>query len=262
MAFFAPVCPVHILKQLAAEGSMGPYHLPLAHDVLEHQDMYRFMFRDSAYADDIHTTILDNSVIELGSAVNIDVITEAALVVRANVIVLPDVLLDAQATVRECKKAIPIWREKLQNAFGRYQDWRFMLVPQGKTPGEFAWCAEQFANDIDIGWWGIPRNYNIRGLGSRRDAVEIVKSINPKRKIHLLGFSDNIVDDVLSARVPGVSGIDSAVPIRAASLGMKMSMNLDADLPPRGKWWNDPNTDYVPLMKENLEWFRARVRSG
>lgn len=261
MAYFAPVCPVHILKQLAAEGSMGTYHLPLAHDVLEHKDEYHNLFVKSRYADFISTTILDNSVIELGTAVDINVIGEAAKIVHANVIVLPDVLLDAEATVANCKAAIPVWREVMFNIYGS-RPWSFMIVPQGKTPGEFAWCAEQFANDIDIGWWGIPRNYNIKGLGSRRDAVEIVRSINSSRKIHLLGFSDNIVDDVLSARSEHVAGIDSAVPIRAASLGMKISMGLDADLPPRGKWWNDPNTDYVPLMKENLEWFRARVRSS
>src|SRR5690606_14854074 len=89
MAYFAPVCPVHILKQLAAEGSMGTYHLPLAHDVLEHKDEYHNLFVKSRYADFISTTILDNSVIELGTAVDINVIGEAAKIVHANVIVLP-----------------------------------------------------------------------------------------------------------------------------------------------------------------------------
>lgn len=257
MAKFAPVCPIHILDALARDGAMGDYHLPLAHDVLQHPEDYRRVFVESGHH--IETVILDNSVIELGSAVDIDIIAKAAKTVKANVIVLPDILLDGAATVKSCREAISPWASILDKELGEGK-WKFMVVPQGKTPAEFAWCAEQFYGLEHIGWWGIPRNYNIKGLGSRRDAVDICRMIDPTYNVHLLGFSDNIVDDMLSANHPHVDGIDSAVPIRAASLGYHMSMGLDQHLPPRGQWWDDPNTTYTPLMASNANIVRRWIR--
>jgi len=256
MARFAPVCPIHILDKLLARSKLSSavaYHLPLAHDVLAHPKEYAETFKQfSKYFS--KTIILDNSVIELGHAVDKAVVLEAAKIVGANVIVLPDVLLDCDATIDSCLAALDIWTAYFGNRLFEYS---FMIVPQGKTPGEFARCAEAFADDMRIGWWGIPRNYNIKGLGSRREAIDIVRVLNKHRNIHLLGFSDDIVDDVLSARHHAVSGIDSAVPIRAASLGLRMSMGLDADLPSRGKWWDDPNTKFNELMLEN---YRQMIR--
>lgn len=257
MASFAPVCPIHILQGLACQGNyvLGDYHLPLAHDVLKHPDEYRRMFDtiiEDATTDDgcYATVILDNSVIELGTAVNIDVIAEAAKIVSANVIVLPDILLDCDATIVACKQAIKTWTPILQRELD--WDWSYMFVPQGRTLAEFVQCAEAFRDDDLIGWWGVPRNFNIHGLGSRTTAVNILEAIQGKRNIHLLGFSDNVLDDILSARHPAVNGIDSAVPIRAASLGLPMSLTFDKSLPPRGDWWDDPETKFVPLMANNV----------
>lgn len=249
MAKFAPVCPAHIAKGLEEDRALGNYHLLLAHDILKHPEEYRKLFNSMN-----GVKILDNSVIELGAAVDIKVIAEAAAVVCANVIVLPDILLDGKQTVIDCKKAYVEWRPILDKALGS-SNWSYMIVPQGKTRAEFAECAEAFADLAYIGWWGIPRNYNIHGLGSRRDAIDICTAIDPQNEIHLLGFSDDIVDDVLSACKDEVSGIDSAVPIRAASAGMRMSMNLP-ELGKRGDWWDDPKTTYDQQMATNCSLIR------
>lgn len=266
MAKFAPVCPAHIAKGLAGFYALGDYHLLLAHDILQKPDLYHEVFHPqggmvgSATLGYHETVILDNSVIELGTAVDIEVIVQAATVVKANVIVLPDVLLDAKATVEACRRAADDWEPILRKELGEWHnhDWSYMFVPQGLSREEFAWCAEQFADDGRIGWWGIPRNYSIKGLGSRRDAVEICSALNGSKKIHLLGFGDDIVDDVLSARHPKVNGIDSAVPLRAASAGMKMSMYLP-DLGPRKDWWDTVEWDYDMVAAVNL--FRTWIGS-
>lgn len=260
MASFAPVCPIHILESLIDIDQAGNYHLPLAHDVIHNEIRYERAFKviREQYGHYLSTVILDNSVIELGSAVNIEVIAAAAKTVKANVIVLPDVLLDASATITQCRKALDPWSKKLDHELGE-GNYTFMYVPQGTTPNEFAACAEALAEDERIGWWGIPRNYNIKGLGSRRDAVDIVHMLNPKRNIHLLGFSDNILDDILSARHPAVTGMDSAVPLRAASHGVSMSFDMDKELPPRGDWWEDPKTVFDVEMVKNLKWIRRHI---
>lgn len=262
MAKFAPVCPINILEEFVMYHTAGSYHLPLAHDVLEHPARYRDVFQNKIRKGS--TVILDNSVIELGTAVNIDVIAEAASIVSANVIVLPDVLLDTAKTIYACTKAIDDWTPILNSRLG-VGNWSYMYVPQGRTLEGFTRAAEAMRDVPDIGWWGIPRNFNIHGLGSRRLAIDLCHMINSERSIHLLGFSDNLADDMLSARDLRVSGIDSAVPIRAASLGREMSLTLGNDLPPRGDWWGGHNIGpapvFVPQMLQNLEIVRKYIKT-
>lgn len=249
-AKFAPVCPPRLLKKMEPYCS-GDYHLLLAHDVAANPEEYKSFFSVN------HTVIMDNSVIELGGAVDLDTIKKAVINVASNSLVLPDVLLDAKATVESCKAALPTWRrealEWLVNQQGVPRG--FMIVPQGKTLQEWAWCAEQFAHDENINFWGIPRNL-VKQIGTRRDAIEIARALNPQRRVHLLGFSDDIIDDVLSARNPWVTGIDSAVPIRAASEGKAMTLNLE--IGPRGNWWSD--CEFVPQMNTNIETYKQWIR--
>lgn len=266
MADFAPVCPIHIACELDSWYALRDYHLLLAHDILNKPDEYRGLFNlaerinfSKHYNTNYFSTkILDNSVIELGTSVDIDVIAEAARVVAATVIVLPDVLLDSKATVEACKAALDDWTPKLQKVLGN-SGWSFMVVPQGLSRDEWTWCAEQFEYDAHIGWWGIPRNYSIKGLGSRREAVDIASAINTNRHIHLLGFGDDIIDDVLSVKHPKVTGIDSAVPLRIADAGMKMSMIPD-DLGPRGDWWDRVTIERAKEMADACNQFRKWIR--
>ena len=245
MASFAPVCPVHIYKEFLKRDILGNYHLLLAHDILENAQAYAEVF-DQVTAED-RVVILDNSIIELGTAVDIHVIAQAAVNVNANVIVLPDVLLDADATVKSCRESIGVWARALDNILGE-GEYTFMIAPQGQTVEDFARCAEAFADDERIGWWGIPRNY-VASVGSRDSAVHLCHMIDNSKRIHLLGFSDHIADDMLCARCSLVDGIDSAVPIRAASLNMHMSMDM-RQLPSRGDWWKE--AAFKELMVENL----------
>lgn len=250
MAKFAPVCPPHLLTKMSSYAS-GDYHLLLAHDVAARPEEYRKFFNSSHL-----TVIMDNSVIELGGAVSLDVITKAVIEVRTNSLVLPDVLLNAEATVESCKDALPIWDKAVGAWLVDTMDTRkgFMIVPQGLTIQEWAWCAEQFADDPRINYWGIPRNL-VRQVGTRNQAIQIAQALNPGRRIHLLGFSDNIIDDVLCSRMRCVKGIDSAVPIRAASEGKEMTFNLE--IGPRGNWWNE--CEHVSLMDRNIETYRSWI---
>lgn len=251
MAKFGPVAPIQVVSKLTPS-ACGDYHLLLAHDVAEHAKEYQAFFG-------LHrnfTIIMDNSVIELGGAVDLKVVKQACVAVDSTTVVLPDILLDGKATVESCKAALEVWPQQFYDLFGRDFTHRgFMIVPQGKTLAEFAWCAEQFANHPAINFWGVPRNL-VKMIGSRRDAINIVSAINPNRRIHMLGFSDDVCDDVVCAKDRRVDGIDSAVPLRAGSLGLEFSFNTD--MPPRGLWWD--TATYVPLMDQNIETYKRWIR--
>lgn len=250
MAKFAPVAPIQVVRDLSPS-ACGDYHLLLAHDVAEHAKEYRQFFG-------LHrnmTIIMDNSVIELGGAVDLKVVKAACTAVDSTTVVLPDVLLDSKATVESCLAALEVWPAQFAELFGHRTDRGFMIVPQGRSLAEFAWCAEQFASNPNINFWGVPRNL-VKEIGSRARAIDIVSCINPNRRIHMLGFSDNVCDDIICAKDRRVEGIDSAVPLRAGSLGIEFCFNTD--MPPRGNWWDDAT--HVPLMDQNIENYKRWIR--
>jgi hypothetical protein len=254
MARFAPVCPPQILQKFKLYGKLGDYHLVLAHDIHAKPALYADIFQRPHHSP--MQIILDNSVIELGGAVNIEVITEAAHVVNPTTTVLPDVLLDQKATIDSCERALDTWSEAFE--YANLQP-NFMLVPQGRTLKEWIECAERFAEDSRINFWGIPRNIEKTAIRSRRDLVDIVHAINPSRSIHLLGFSDNVIDDILTARHHLVDGIDSAVPIRAVSHGIPLTLTGALNtMPPRGNWWEEAT--FTPIMLDALELARQWVQ--
>ena len=249
MAKFAPVAPAHIVERLPV-ATMGSYHLLLAHDVVKQPDVYSRVYNHFGM-----TTIMDNSVVELGEAVNPDIIKEAVHITGVSTIVLPDVLRNCDKTIDSIFEAHPIWLKFFERQLGIGREWGFMYVPQGLSIEEFVRCAEASLELDRVNFWGIPRNL-VREIGTRERAIYVCRALAPERRIHLLGFSDNIIDDVGCSRIRGVEGIDSAVPLRLASLGLPMSMV--AVTPPRGDWWD--HAQYLPSMAANIETFRRWIR--
>lgn len=253
MTRFAPVMPIHLVEAFNTYKQLGNYHLLLAHDIIkddESKERYGQIFHNH---DRSMTVILDNSVVELGTAANIDVIAEAAQVVSADVIVLPDVYMAQQATIASCTEAAETWTYPLDKVLGA-GNWSYMYAPQGNNLAAFIYCAQFLLDSPNIGWWGIPRNL-VEQFGSRQDAVKLCRQLNYRRQVHLLGFSDNMMDDVLSSTILGVTGIDSAVPIRAASVGIPFQMIYAESntLPKRGDWWDNAEQNvFKPAMITNV----------
>lgn len=279
MTQFAPVGGVQLYEGMQAKGRLGSYHLLLAHDILARPDRYRAVFNlSNPYwngKQSSRTIILDNSVVELKNpVVDIDQIIEAAQIVDASVIVLPDIYKKGPETIKSCTEAYPLWLEAILKRPPNCL-WSFMMVPQGRSLEEFAACAEHFADtkvktrwDL-IHWWGIPRNLvEITGFwantlplgertfhwGSRWLGLLMCARLAPWRAIHMLGFSDSIIDDWDVVRHAGqfVRGIDSAVPLRAGTVGKHMSWDL-RDLGSRPEGWLE-NAEYTELMQENIDY--------
>jgi len=192
--------------------------------------------------------ILDNSVVELGGAVDENLLAEAAHIVNPTHIVLPDVMLNGLKTLEHGLRALEwnLWDD-------HDHDQHAMYLPQGSTLNKFARCAEPLANDPRITMWGVPRNV-AKYHGSRRDAIRLLHALNPNRRIHLFGFSDDMVDDLLCAQMPEVFSIDSAVPLRVKNF------HIYDHVPPREGWWDTGQAS--ESMFENLKLARALFGGG
>jgi hypothetical protein len=246
MAQYCAVAPLQILSAMARRDVLPRSQLLLAHDIVkpEHKDGYRLLFDGKYFLEQNKTNyglypysrelvILDNSVVELGKPVEFDMIREATSIVKPDCIVLPDAYLDTDQTIANCQEAIGPWNQGLKE-FYDYRGVPFMYLPQGKTKADFLRAAEAFATHPQIAWWGVPRNI-VEYHGSRRWAIEMLHAMNPKRQIHMFGFSDDLVDDAICAQIPYVRSIDSAVPMRCAY--NRLVFNLSVKMPPRGDWW-------------------------
>lgn len=247
MAHFCPVAPTKILSSMHKLQILGHHHLLLAHDVIlpQNYEIYKRLF-DPYTGPFMQTVILDNSVIELGSSVELDPIRRACEIVRPHVVVLPDVMHSWEGTIRSCGEAIDAWWEVLRDISSPRQI-SFMYVPQGKSIHEFVKCAEAFATDTRIGWWGIPRNLvHVLPQRSRSEAVYLLNAINPKRKIHMLGFSDDMVEDLFTSQLKEVYSIDSAVPLR-----IEDEFRVTLRPKPRSTWWE--HGEYGPHVTRNLK---------
>lgn len=247
---FAPVLPPSLAKAIGLK-ALGNYHLLLAHDVAKSSQRQAYIdaYGDRNYAS---TIIMDNSVVELGGAVNLDIVRAAVDVVAADVVVLPDAYLDGEATLKASLSAYDEWIEIFTNQ--RFCD--LMFVPQGKSWKEFVACAEESLAMPKVRWWGIPRNM-LTYVSSRRDAIELCRMLAPHRKIHLLGFSDNPCDDILCARSHMVQGIDSAVPLR-----FKGNWSITSDAGPRGNWWEEPDLSSAGITQSMINLARVQRYIG
>lgn len=257
---YAPVCPINVMTRLAYEGIAGDYHLVLAHDVVAHADQYEMTFQRIAdqFPNGV-TVILDNSVVELKKPVDPVMIKDAYRILNVdgvNVIpVLPDHYLDGPATVASSYDGFNKLIDLLPECEG------YFALPQGKTRDEWRRCAVDLFREIGsaITWCGVPRNYQ-QNVGNRRDACDFLSLIDPSMPIHLFGFSDDVADDLIACAHPMVVGIDSAVPVRLASLDKELHVAMtDADIPPRGDWWDEAK--FVPLMRKNINEVRFRINS-
>jgi hypothetical protein len=140
-------------------------------------------------------------------------------------------------------------------------NYRFMVVPQGKTIEEFMGCAETLHETMDgneqLMMWGIPRNL-VKLHGSRLEACRRLRELDDyageegEIPFHLLGFSDNIQDDIECSKLPFIGGIDSAVPLRVPNF--ELIVNGQEIAEPRGDWWD--RARFNPNMLDNLVYAR------
>lgn len=225
---FAPVVPFHFYQQFLIHNYRPESILLLAHDVVAHPKEYEELFKDARWRDT--TIFMDNSLVELKKAVDINMVHEAVEIVGPHkkqvIVICPDVMAEAQASANLTIEAWPEWSWK-------FKDFQKLVVIQGSNMPGFLDCAETICNSgIIPDWVSIPRvTENAFGY-HRKELIPYISAIFPNKKIHLLGFSDFIWEDLRAAADYRVRSIDSAVPFRMQTLNI-----LSEKVPPRGNWW-------------------------
>lgn len=224
---FAPVAPIQVLEELAKRNlrdGYGHYHLMLAHHVADQAKWFNLMHSSAAAQNPYKafTIIMDNSIVELGTAVDDQMIREAVNAVKVDnttvIPVLPDVMGNGEETRRQAAEAYDRWIHPDTKMPGH----GLMVVVQGKDWEDFTKTVDYFflypKKREKITWIGVPRWLENNGI-SRVKALEYIMMVAPYVNIHLFGFSDNIFADFQAARLDQkmIRGIDSAVPLRYAS---------------------------------------------
>ena len=245
---YSPIGPIKILQKLQQSGHLGNYLLVLAHDVLANEADYVFLLDELPLATQPPLVIMDNGVIELGKAMPFEQVIEAADIVMAECIVMPDVLGDFQATQQAVKAEL----SKMDNS-----DYPIMKVPQGEDPSAVVRCIEWLMDVVPtkeghLDYWGVPR-WIANKIGSRQPVIEYINRVCPFPQIHLLGMSKNIQDDIICAHMDSVMGIDSANPLVFGLADQYMGVNKYRHLD-RGDYWKQTDINYNVLR--NIEYVR------
>lgn len=233
---FAPVVPFHFYRQFMLHDYKPGSVLLLAHDVVTHTKEYNEIFTDPFWD---HTTIfMDNSLVELKAAVDISMVADAVDAIdRRQVVILPDAMADSEETIKLTKDAWPEWSWKFRNH-------KMLAVIQGNSMQSFLKCAEEL-EELKLDWVSIPRVTESLWGYHRRELIPYINAIFPHSKLHLLGFSNYIWEDLRAAGHYKVQSIDSAVPFR-----MKTFNFLSEEVGERGDWWE--TAQFNPDMLHNI----------
>ena len=239
---FAPVAPIHIYEAMKNRGYVPDNILLLAHDVVKEENRARYeaLFLGAWASTHI---IMDNSLIELKGAVDLDMCKAAVDIVNADVLVLPDSLTDG---IESAELTIKSW-DQFKTVFDPINV-ELLAVVQGETQKGFFGALELLASEIDPDWISIPRRTESKFGYHRAELIPYVDMFFPNKKLHLLGFSEMPWEDIRAAQHHRVTSIDSAAPLRSP----KPFSDPGAPRVVDGvDWWNTCTFDMK--MMENIQ---------
>lgn len=251
---YAPVSNLDGLKALADHDVLGNYHLLIAPQILDNDWSYTDFFKKRHPRKFV---IVDNGVIELGYPLPADDLARAAMLVGASVVVLPDTIDDARYTVKLSRMAAAAYRVADKRT-------RLLGVVQGRTFDECVECADRLVKEVGVDWLAVPRGLT----ANLKTRVLLTWHLANKhgKPLHVLGFSDNLLDDILTASChPLVAGIDAATPMWAPSaLPIYPPMDEPRELalgrrPER--FWSNPAAEYAPTNVQRVRRWLSDARA-
>src|SRR5262245_54582957 len=131
----ALIPPISLLKPFGPSDG-DQFHLLLSHLLTSpnYRAFYRRQRKNGAFL------TLDNSAHEYGAGDSPDMLATYAHQMKVDEVVVPDVLFDAEGTV---KKAIETHESWFEDGGESMRDFRLMYVPQGRTRAEWAVCLQE-----------------------------------------------------------------------------------------------------------------------
>jgi len=191
----------HIVPTAYKNPSEG-YIMLLAH-LMDNEEYVKNNLRNRKKA----YIIMDNSIIELGSAMTIQRLCDLGEEHKVNEIVLPDVFLNSKDTINSVREALSYVRSRYANQ----PPFKLMAVPQGNTVEEWLECYETISA-MKVDTIGIPKVLD-RMKGGRAYVVGVIGR-DPARghEYHLLGSHVGLVDiEYYASMHPWVRGLDSCM---------------------------------------------------
>lgn len=178
--------------------------------------------------------IMDNSLIELGGAVDVETVYNAAKQCGADEFILPDVFQDADATILEVSRSIG-WLYANEHI----GEFRLMAVCQGSTIADFVKCFKALNSIPEIHCIGIPKvAANLIPTG--RPGLEKIWEGSSKA-IHLLGCWQNL-DELRQYKRPAlIRSCDTCIPALLSTKGID-----DA--------WHDRPAKTIDLINDTINW--------
>lgn len=184
------------------------YEMYLTHKILEEPKKYAFL------ADDLKNgirsyKILDNSACELGKGLDIKDVLEAAKIIKADEIVLPDLPRKGNSLSYTLKYLLQV---------PEGEPYRLAGVAQGETLKEVLDCAEQLFIINRIDTLMIPKWYcqmdSTNGLGRHKITEFVIRdmlsTIGRCKPIHWLGM-DTGIREIVTPLANAVRSIDTGL---------------------------------------------------
>ena len=179
----------------------APMHMFLTHLVEKYPEYAEFAKKEQGYK------ILDNSLIELGDAVSMHRVFQAAQSIDAHEVVLPDVFLNKMGTLTRTLNSL----DELM-ALEKEHGVRFnkMAVVHGKDEKEWFECFKILNSFHDVDVLGIPKvTHKLHPKGRPYFVNNILK--HTTKEIHLLGIWNDF-HELDFIRYPGrVRSVDSSL---------------------------------------------------
>lgn len=227
------------------------YFMVLAHLVNKegfepYTEFYREMGQDPR-----RFLILDTGLIE-GDPRPIEELVEKAAYLHADEMVLPDVFMNKDETLRESHEALA-YVESV------YPEIRLMAVPQGQSLDEWLECAKEMLT-WPVHTIGIPKVLTkLAGRDGRLMALEAIQEWLGDKDVHMLGCWESplelklIENQVRAKNIKPVRGVDSAIAYVYARAGLRIS---EAERPAGAIDFSAKDAD-EELLRYNIELWKS-----
>jgi hypothetical protein len=240
------------------------FEVPLAHlyDFDEYQD-YLFVLshlcENPLYKNYVISSnkfkILDNSAYELKRSVPASQICDVAEEIKADVIVVPDVLGDTDETLKVTEE---FYKEFTKRP--GLKGVKTMIVPQGTTYSEYLMCYYKmrgFPYDmIGVSFYTPGPLFESEDL--RLKKVQSIVNAEPNKKIHLLGlYRPSFLYEY--KKYLSIESIDTSMPVALAVYGKEFTDKSVKEGRPPAFFDLRLNKEQLSLAKRNIDNFKRII---
>lgn len=223
------------------------YHMVLAHLVQkEGFEVYTDFYREIGQNPN-KFLLMDTGLIE-GDARPVEELVEKAKFLHADEMVLNDVFMNCDETLRESHDA-------LEYVKSVHPEIRTMAVPQGQDIEDWFECAKEILT-WPVDTIGIPKVLTkLEGPHARLGALERIQDLLGDKQVHLLGCWETplelkvIENYVRSEKIKPVRGVDSAIAYVYSQAGLRIT---DDERPTLKIDFNAQDAD-VDLLQYNID---------